>query len=532
MKTSYIAFFALLLSVSVKSEYIFIDISREDLTPDEETYKMIYTINNRYQWPMSIAYLRKAQKENLAGEINTLKEAMEPGGPHEMRVINRELQAYNPSLRAVFIPTTIYELIALHRDSLVKSEKTIITKLFENHTKMLKTDDLQDKTNIIDFLNQVNNNEASRKISYIINSQCINDVIKAPFLNTSRDNWWKQDNGWGNPYTIDMFLTEFSKEFEPHIIVLKGYYQTTGKELDRPLLKGLQNLSHLLKQQSFRADLRNIIQKEYKAYVTNEALLYRGTQPISIYAGTSIITPLEVLFEIIKFNQEEEEYEPITPEYVEFFHKHIREKRKTNKLFRKRIQKISPEYSLKSLSYGNSLFAGFFNDPTACTFEIFFNNDDNQEQINYLLPISKYDYCFNESSDLSSLFTIAPCSTPLSLYAQGEVFHSRSLSYSFKPQHAGFVVGIDIGIDNLAHELEYFIREGSPFYFGALISSYLAQNAIILHHPCDLKKESLLADQLEFSRISKAYQTLHKHADKFKNFAPASRSSRLRRRVL
>lgn len=88
------------------------------------------------------------------------------------------------------------------------------------------------------------------------------------------------------------------------------------------------------------------------------------------------------------------------------------------------------------LSYGNSLFAGIFNDVGASAFTYIFDQDfimrekgENISSVGYFLFIPKLDYLkeFIENGIENRLF-IAPVNTLNGLISKGELFHSRVLA--------------------------------------------------------------------------------------------------------
>ncbi len=75
-----------------------------------------------------------------------------------------------------------------------------------------------------------------------------------------------------------------------------------------------------------------------------------------------------------------------------------------------------------SVSFGNSLFAGAFNDLNACAYHILLTQSLNQIS-GYALSLNKESYTKDACGDL---FFISPLSSLPALYSSGEVFHSRT----------------------------------------------------------------------------------------------------------
>lgn len=120
----------------------------------------------------------------------------------------------------------------------------------------------------------------------------------------------------------------------------------------------------------------------------------------------------------------------------------------------------------RSLSFGNSLFAGFVFDLGACAYA--FLNQYN----GYGLFINKKDYVQHQSN---RLFFISPLAPITALFAKGEFFHSRNTIAN--PVEGAFVEGI-FGQD----KLKQLIINRNPLHHAQLFSNYLADNMHIISH--------------------------------------------------
>ncbi|KKP35797.1 MAG: hypothetical protein UR26_C0002G0097 [candidate division TM6 bacterium GW2011_GWF2_32_72] len=99
-------------------------------------------------------------------------------------------------------------------------------------------------------------------------------------------------------------------------------------------------------------------------------------------------------------------------------------------LFLDKIIKILPEFTLLhdindyGISYGNSLYAGFFRDPTACV--IYFPLCEKRSV--YALKINECNFVKNKKSFVRRHLIIPPLNTIEGLLSKGELFHSRLMT--------------------------------------------------------------------------------------------------------
>lgn len=516
----------LTIIISIHAEYIIVDTSQPTYMPEPKDYDAIYMTLQKYQWPMSIAYTRFLQAQANQHELSQIKQSMKEGGPHEQAIINQELQKIKPTLGTLFIPTTLYELLSLNNMLASPGDaQTIARRFIQNmitnasyFDREIYNDLARNGVTVNDITHQyarINQSPEPKRIHFLNNQYTINFLIRNNLINYLSTSVTYNDQQ--NSQFIQQFLTIFHREFSQHLQQNSAHINQLNLESqlesDTPLYQRLQTMRSNLVDAQKRNGIISCILKEYAAYRNNTALLYRGTDPIELYtAQKTTLKPIEIPFSIKNFTK----YKPRTEEYIKKAHEQF-----TQKKFREKVQKITPESPLKSLSYGNSLFGGFICDPTASAYYYVFNNvniEDEEECLGYTLPINKHDYCFGKLSDI---FAIAPLSTVASLYASREAFHSRTISYDlFQDINKEEIIGFNSAFED---RLGYFKRVGSPFKHGADLSEYIAANAQIIKLPKEEGDfspnrdyaQEYFNDQKALTKNLQAYHTLYENVGAF-----------------
>lgn len=411
--------------VPISAEYIVIDSSRTSLAPAQQHHQAIYSVLQNYAWPMSLIHLSHAQQANNQEELAKLRQAMQPNWPHELAVINQELRKISPYFTAHFIPQTVYEYIALP---------------FFAEDKILVEVDFQ----LTDILEE--RNAKFRDIAKLFEIENRREVFALKFfeVNSVIINFLKTNNLW-DAYQ-DTNHADFIEKLPIPLISMLSM-KLNLRRFPKKKRTEIATLKPTL-ENHFQT-IATIINQEYQAFDRNKALLYRGTSPLAINYAQKIFYPLETPFD-------------------------LRSDRHAKN-------------ALRSISYGNSLFAGL-HDCAACSYFFFFTQNevcesiDSNENLRYLLTVSKSEYAFGQ---LSNLFFIAPFATLPALCAKGEFFHSRSKVYYNKRQQDmnKEIKGINTEDFLNIDKARFFTKPTSLLAAAYDISDYILEHNIIINVP-------------------------------------------------
>jgi len=191
--------------------------------------------------------------------------------------------------------------------------------------------------------------------------------------------------------------------------------------------------------------LKKTIDLEYEAFKQNKGLLFRGSN----------------LFEVKNIHQD------------------------SKKLIASTLYDVSEPFSL---SFGNSLFAGYINDVGACAYNYLVRNSG------YVLFINKFDYVDNYCSNL---FFISSLATETAIFGGGEAFHSRSkAAVKEKNQNDGYRVNgmmesYEMNLEPNEDIKKYYVKDPfgivlitrNPYRQAYLFSKYFLENVVLLGHP-------------------------------------------------
>ncbi|MCL4361705.1 hypothetical protein M1446_05120 [Candidatus Dependentiae bacterium] len=386
-------FFLLGIIFTVHSEYIVFKNSGQKILPitDEAEYKKVYNILQTYQWPMVIGSANKIDKKDLA-------ELTKPGSPFaEEKFLRKKLKELSPIYDIVFIQTIFYETFFVTYQSNYRDFKEITNfnpedfeffstlkkiKLDRNILDIIKNPKSTDQ-NIHDYYKQINFSKNIIKANHIVN----NSILR--FLNVSNTNP-KEVLTRNNILELLRFIIDNKKNKWDETYL----YDVAVRE--------------------------KLIDLEYVAQKKNLAILYRGgkSKPLYIVGTKGSYAPIEAQF-LNTVRPPTQFLSPMPPTF---------EKLKIEYATKGESTKVRDwELPLNSLSYGNSLFAGYWfdSDPGyggACACDYLALPD----RIAYYLYIDKEKYV---SGKLDSFF-IPSLNTLAAMYSEGAFFHPRTRAFA------------------------------------------------------------------------------------------------------
>ncbi|MCL4361707.1 hypothetical protein M1446_05130 [Candidatus Dependentiae bacterium] len=461
-------FFVLIVSIStIHTEYIVFKHTGTEILPitDLQEHSDIYTILQTYQWPILLRAANQLDKKALAELSKFGSEAAEE------KFLRKKIKELSPEYEIAFIPTIIYEALiislqesrhalaycpiediiyisrTLSRCSLLAGMDQQIAQIVKNPTRTVQ--------DIYDYYNTFNVKTYISQLHMIINYT----LLKFLFLTTSLSRTGKvQDEIDTNINAIFQAVVDS----KPTPWQVRYLYNDNAR--------------------------KKFISLEYEARKKNFGILYRGGKAREIYIiGTKKTeTPIEGSFLATKRPKSvPPRPAPIYPQLeIEY-----RTKSESTKV-------RDWNLPLNSVSYGNSIFAGFFCDSDsttvtgkgACACD-FLNFPD---LIGYALFINKEKYI---SGKLDFLF-IPSLNTITSMMASGEFFHARTKAfvpkeYFLKNQGEIDVPGIFFRqtVNNVTKGLidnsEIFGSIGDPLEKAKDISEFIQLSARILKLPDD-----------------------------------------------
>ena len=401
----------------------------------------------KYQWPMCTSQnLTEVEKQELLITDKPCAEEL-----FIQSKLKQELGVENFDPEVIFIPTTLYELFCINY---IKSHGERIASSYEE----LNTfhNDKSRKLNLTSILNLDENAQAVHQRIH----QVFHDVNMHYFddKNLTLD---------CNQACIKMLFQEYPelKDCENALQASK-IIQEKSQELSIILSK------NLIEIKNHSAIVKKYIKTEYEAREQNKALLVRGTTSLH-----------NINFEIKNLSDENLGCISLSENKI---------KRYINK------KNLEPY----SLSFGNSLFAGYFNDQPACAY--FFLKKSNWDRNNdpvagYSLFVNKDEYMKNRNSQL---FFIPSLTTVASLMSSGEYFHPRSTAAQYiKTGEKEFIGGLYNEMIKDPAEILFIQRD--PWLHSELFYTYFANNGKIIHRVDD-------ADLTEKDKTD-AQQILLKH---------------------
>ena len=197
--------------------------------------------------------------------------------------------------------------------------------------------------------------------------------------------------------------------------------------------------------------LEKIISLEYEARELNKGLLLRASLQTAFQVSVGSAPSMQTLAGTTVWSDE---------------------KSRVEQSYRKKATKFY------SISFGNSLFAGFFLDLGACVYNYLVSFANTGIKFpGYALFIDKKDYIQHQNS---RLFFISALSPIASLFAKGEWFHSRStVAVPVKSAYSESSIIQGLVQPMLKDDAGLFLISRDPLYHAELSSQFIAQNGSI-----------------------------------------------------
>jgi len=459
-------FFCLLccfFSSTIKSELIVVKEADGYISPLDEKEcrdygKLISSAIFKYQWPMCVG--SKLREEELA--------VLTPNAPYAEeqfieKMLNERLLYYFPThkvkLKVLFIPTVLYELFCLIK-ILTMNSGSYCDHIY-NFAIRRKPSDFIDLSRILSETALVPN--ATLDIDYEVYElyHQANDI----FFDSSVSVWMRINSSLSQWIVQNIYISNVLDSLQVSDVIKMNIQQMITilldffvKQINKKTINYadvLQSLTlHMIKNIGTSKELaviERIIALEYRARDLNKGLLLRGSEfgeyQIGSYFNDSPVKKKRLVGSTLRNDEDSDVYED------------------SNAI----IQSITPY----SISFGNSLFAGFFRDPLACV-----NFYLERYGTGYGLFINKYNYIQHREA---RLFFIAPLASIAALFERGEYFHSRTTI----PLNKKSVESISniIGLADTIHTdpLGVLLITRDPLKNAALFADFVAKNGEIIN---------------------------------------------------
>jgi len=424
---------------------------------NEETLQYQSKINDlllKYQWPMCI------QSDLTSAEQ---AEYLAPGKPYaQEQFIHKKLQeVISPAeidLQVMFVPDSFYELYCISERS-----SDICSVECERAAK---------SSNI--YVPQVADADSGQKSRDILeyDATVAKSEVKKSFEDINKLFFTSQEG-----------LSSLSKINNRLLVFIFKNYPELSRELDGlAISNALQSKIETLKNElckaigdSPRVDnwdakvgmrsehkthiISKVMSIEYEARLLNKALLLRGTSFLELS------NPIKHL---------EDEKKMILAGST------INRKISVTSILHRAIPKEG-----YSISYGTSLFAGYYQDPGACTYNYLIRDTAGQEtMVGYGLLIDQQAYLQDGNRGLFYIPSLAPLT---SLFGQGEYFHARSRVAVIDKDKVRQFQGIarrDVG--GIIDPANIIIFEGDDIKHEEKFAAFLAKNGRIISSKNDI----------------------------------------------
>jgi hypothetical protein len=400
-----------------------------------EYEKKINAVLSKYQWPMCTT--ESLTKQEIA-------EYLSPDKPYaEEQFVQKKIrEVIDPTeidLHVMFVPTSLYELFCI--DQSFETPRVQYQRITPSYEPALYAQDAKTAQSLLhkEFQNfnkiYFKSNETESVVGAINRELATYIFNQYPLLQGQVD------------------ILSLSNDFQAQ------YAQSMQQNLRKKLL--IENLTsemaHALAQEPKTKIIEQVMDLEYEARKLNKALLLRGSNSVEKMAMGYL------------------------PYHAE---KHAESRYKSFNLIGSTVygtptfkNALLGSYTSKySISFGNSLFAGWFHDATACAY--LYMSADVGKLKSYGLLLDKQQYVENNNHDL---FFIPPLETIASLYAAGEFFHPRTKVVDIKTKDDVIIRGMAKMISNRvidpAHILLY---PGNTTQHEARFSEFIIKNGRFL----------------------------------------------------
>jgi hypothetical protein len=379
---------------------------------------------------------------------------------NEEPFLREKLSKINPQLDIAFVPTILFELFCWYSmeqgllPNLADAELGQFFKArnFDNKILEILKDSSNSIKNALLLYDQINVNPQVQKSYQIINNAFV-EFLQTILKNTPG----KMEDL--KTSTLSLIIKELCFSIKDHLfksLTLSEFYKKNA------FLQPLNMMySNTVDAQNPEKDFfARIIHLEYEAHEQFAGILYRGLGALYAYSPSKR-TIVPIIDSMLNMQYSVNEYQQLLQAYAK----------------PEGISSFINFATLRSISYGNSLLGGMFEDPEACALHYFYN----PKTLGYALFIDKRSYLKGIAAQIhkkptttfeSDIFRISPFNTIVSLFAQGEFFHSRSIVYVPKG-HSTEIRGIYEGAPD--DKLGYYIKEGSPLKYAAYYSNLIAR---------------------------------------------------------
>ena len=467
MKRNLRIFFSIVLAMAyhkVYAEYIIFKNISGIPTPitDAAEYDTLYNLLMTYQWPMVIGNKHKIP-------IGELRELTSFDSPAEEIFLRKKLKTVSLDYEIVYIPTILYELFSIRLFDRTKPEPLVkLRKLLANNLELsitshqiitLVSNLATPKQELYDLYLTRNSLDLVKQAHQTVNNEMLNFLIQ-------------------NKLNLD----DPSHFFANNAVFLIG--DAARNFSDRRELS--MNITNLFFNP---AKLKTFVDFEVHMHQNNHGFLYRGGRSRTIYAigKRESVKPIELYFMASRdlpqptFYRLKQLYESSakSPFKIQFtYEKELIQGSSVEGL------PVDPSIiPLASVSYGNSLMGGYYNDAGkmgACAADYMYN----PERLGYALRIEKISSLLKSDKPL---FHYSLFNTIFSLFARGEFFHSRTISYvsptfyNYALHHLKGIPVEGLNIENpFFDKAGFFIRTGDPLQIAYRLSDYIERFASIV----------------------------------------------------
>jgi len=392
---------------------------------DEVNKDAIANVFLKYEWPMVIANTALTKQEQ-----DELLTADKPYAEEEF--IRNKLKQIDERYDVVFIPTSIYEIgiIGLMGDFGNKFYKSR-GRMEEINESYVPQDPLENAVQ-----NFIRTKYYISLADILVTGDSINVAYKKIYAVYTRANAFFYPEAF---FYVNNAL--IAKLFDAYPTLKSNH---NGQAVSVDLESKASQIYTVLESVGFKPNatiLSQVLSIEYEARKKNKGLLLRGAPERFLSVVGEGESPIAVMDTMI---QEKYFFTDVAKAYKE----------QRNKRY--------------SVSFGNSLFAGWFEDKLGCVYDYL------SRRPGYALLIDKKAYVRTHNNDL---FLIAPLAPIVAIFSAGQWFHSRTKLAA----GMGEVMGMKAGSKHFVIDRTgIFEIERDPLIHAQLFSAYLAKNMRII----------------------------------------------------
>ncbi len=401
---------------SVHAELLIIKHINESFAPldasDDHNKAALADIFLNFEWPMVIANTKLTKKE--------MDDLLTPGKPFaEKEFIRAKVKQIDPNYDVIFVPTTLYELFAI---------------------------------------GEIHDNEKIKFPSYSAQNPLESAALEYAKASRDKSVFYPTAFSFINTQLAEILLSSFLSAKAQSCAELENDIQNQANLIAAFLIHRMRDvgLRKFIKRHDISADNLNtvkaygaiaqIITLEYQARAQNMGMLLRGANFSNVYKTSWA--------QLRELPPEKRGKASI--------------KIAGSTIHERDLEEIAKAYKTKamepySISYGNTLFGGFFNDQGACVYA--FLTTHGRE--GYALFINKKEYMQNRIMDLFNIASFPPL---ISLFEHGEHFHSRAVAAVPVKEKEKNIIGLATSSSARYRTIR------NPLVHAELFSNYLAQH--------------------------------------------------------